>query len=279
MQLINGLFTLPFGIQSLSKAYQKTHYTLPFLVTDHPEHSINEKIKEDLQPFLEKVKIRNDLVFFENSLPRNFSAGAYGTNGFTKGIAAIQLAKNFYTIDQNVCNWVLKHELGHIKHNDEFTQFFVKGISEIATAVFGMYYCSFLSAIALTYIVGITSKTLFSRWMESRADDFAIKHSSNEELLGGRRFLLFHQKKHVDMRTSFRKRIQISSSGNLRSDIDHPSVISRIQKIEKELATRNIEINKDEEFKSVEDLENKFFMEQLGAFMRAKPLKPSYSPK
>ena len=57
-----------------------------------------------------------------------------------------------------------------------------------------MYNLFFLSAVLLLLLVGGLAHSLFSKWREVKADDFAIKNSSDEELKGGRRFFIFAQK-------------------------------------------------------------------------------------
>ena len=106
---------------------------------------------------------------------------------------------------------------------------------------------SFLSTLGLVFIVGLVSHSLFSQWREAKADDFAIENSSDEELKGGRRHLMALQETNIEKRNTFWKRIAISASGNNRLGISHPSLTSRIQKIENTLLARNAEINPETE--------------------------------
>jgi hypothetical protein len=96
-----------------------------------------------------------------------------------------------------------------------------------------------LPATLLTISVGITAQSLFSIWREGRADDFAIENSSNEELLGGRRFLMA---------------INYLENWRYKLDYLHPSITSRIQKIEKALERKNISIDDSQENQKIEEL-------------------------
>lgn len=194
-------------------------------------------IKEEIQPFLDRAKIREDLIVVER-LTREICA-AEGTNIFSKSDAAVYLAPGFYDADKEACHWVMKHEISHIKNNDTFIVPLVASICSTAAAVFGVRNMHWLSATLLTISVGITTHSLFSIWREGKADDFAIENSSNEELLGGRRFL-----------------IATESLQNWKYKLDylHPSIISRLQKVEKILGKKGILIDDAQENQKIEEL-------------------------
>ena len=160
---------------------------------------------------------------------------------FKNGDAVVTVAPGFYEADKDACSWIIKHELSHIKHNDHFTMLCVPCVCQLAAAIFGMCFLSFFPALGLAYAVGLVSLVLFARWREAKADDFAIENSSNEELKGGRRFFMAVQQTNIEVRNTFWRRFTISASGDMRLDTFHPSITSRIQKIERALSARNID--------------------------------------
>lgn len=255
MSLLSGLFTLPTG--SAFQAYKEANFEVPLekrtpwgskrIRKADPEYAQEvstlpgSHVKTAMQPFLDKSGIRKDLMFIE-AVNLGFCS-ASGTNIFTKGDAAVILAPGFYEADQDACRWVMKHEISHIKHNDLFTIQSVPCVCQLAASIFGMSSLSFFPALGLAYTVGMVSQSLFSQWREAKADDFAIENSSIEELKGGRRFLMAVQETNIKERNTFWKRVANSPSGNQRFDVFHPSITSRIQKIERALCALNAEID------------------------------------
>lgn len=235
--------------------------------------SVNH-VKEEIQPFLDKEKIRKDLIVIET--PNRGICSAKGTNLFRKGDALVMLAPGIHAEDKEACHFIIKHEISHIKNNDLFTIPLTASISSFAAAVFGTCTMPRLSASLLTAAVGIMALSLFSQWREGIADDFAIENSSDDELLGGRRILMAIQQMNLDARETFWKKIEFSSFGDafnilhpsLRSrikkidfssygdtfDILHPSLISRIKKIEKVLEKKEIVVDEEEEARKIENL-------------------------
>ena len=256
MSLISGLFTLPIGYAML--AYKQVRFEFPLMGSENgkdferiykSDSRYNEvlqslpgtHIKKKMQPFLDNVGIRKDIIFAET--PNLGFCSGVGTNMFKKYDAAVMIAPGFYEADKDACTWVMKHEISHIKNNDGFTMSCVPGVCQLAAAVFGMCSLSFLPALGVAFTVGIVSHSVFSQWREAKADDFAIENSTDEELKGGRRVLKGFQATNLEERKTFWKRIAISSSGENRLDIAHPSITSRIQKIERILRERGVELD------------------------------------
>ena len=254
MSLVSGIFTLPYSYVRL--AYQQT--SLKFSLEERSDLGSEtickgdsryaevlkklpgSHLKADMQPFLDKSGVRKDLIFFET--PNIGLCSAVGTNRFTKGAAIIRVAPGFCEADKEACSWSMKHEISHVKNDDLFLMYSVRCICQLAASFFGMSCLSFFPAIGLAWTVGIVSQALFIQRQEARADDFAIENSSNEELQGGRRFLIAAKEVTLQERNTFWKRIIISVEGNDRSDILHPSITSRIHKVEKALRARNINV-------------------------------------
>ncbi len=266
MSLISGLFTLPFGYAL--QAYKQTFFEFPLkrktffsserIYKDDPRYNETLQklpgfhIKKKLQPFLDHIEVRTNLIFAE-ALDLGFCS-AYGTNSFKKGDAAVIIAPEFYEADTEACTWVIKHEVSHIKNNDNFTIHCIPGICQLAASIFGMCFLSFSSALTVSYTVGFVSQVLFTRWREAKADDFAIENSSDEELKGGLRFFKALQQANLESRTTLWQRIVISESGDSHLDINHSSSTSRIQKIEKTLLRRNIQLSETIENHKIECL-------------------------
>lgn len=260
MSFINGLFALPI-IPAL-QAYRQAHYEWPVYRTNpftglekisksDPEYAwrlslcSSDRLKSEMKPFLDEVGVRADLIFAE-TVNLGFCS-ASGTNMFRSSDAVVQIAPYFYAADKDACSWVIKHEISHIKHNDAFTIHAVPCICQLAAAIFGMCFLPLSSAVMVACMVGLVSQVLFLQWREMKADDFAIKHSSNEELKGGRRFLMALREINIEQRDTFWGRIRMSASGENRLDIFHPSLTSRIQKIERALQARSSNIDVAEE--------------------------------
>jgi hypothetical protein len=266
MSCIIPFLSFPFGFAF--QAYKSASFELPLVKQSlffsqrvykgDPDYNTTLKrlpgnrVKEEIQPFLDKEKIRKDLIVVET--PNLGICAAEGTNLFKKGDAVVMLAPGFHNKDKEACHWVIKHEISHIKNNDPFTIPLIGAISSMAAAVFGTLTMSRLSATLLTAAVGLTAFSLFSQWREGKADDFAIKNSSDDELLGGRRFFMAFKEMNLHERKTFWKKIEITSYGNNTFDVLHPSLTSRIEKIEKLLEKKGIVINKEVEAREIENL-------------------------
>ena len=261
MSLISGLFTMPFV--AAFQAYKQAFFELPLTRPDFyssifggrvrtrvrkndPGYSdclnqVTHPVKGAMQQLLTEAGIRKDLMFIT---ARN--AGiccAAGTNMFTKGDAVVMIAPGLYEADKEACCWAVKHEICHIKHNDSFSMHCVPAICILAASIFGMCFLPFFSACTLSSVVSTVSYSIFSQWREAKADNFAIEHSSPEELKGGRRFLMALQRRNIEDRsTSIWRRIVFSASGESRFDFLHPSLTSRLQKIERALHDQHVEI-------------------------------------
>lgn len=234
---------------------------------DDPEYAAKLKaipghqIKEKMQAFLKSVNVREDVLFYET--PNIGICTARGTNSFTQGVAEIDITPRFYETDPEACRFSIKHEISHIKHNDMLTMPGVAAVCQCVASVFGLIYLAFVPAVALTYAVSLISSSLHSTWRETKADDFAIENSSDEELKGGRRVLMAMQKANLQMRQTFWTRLVCSDSGEMRLDIIHPSLTSRIQKIEKALEARGAAINAEEEQKKIDEKLVSFIMSMI----------------
>jgi hypothetical protein len=185
------------------------------------------QIKEEAQTFLEMQGIRKDLIICEKNNPG--ICQACGTNYFCESDAAVLIAPGLYAQDPGACHWLVKHEISHIKNNDNVTMPLIASICYTASAVLGTWVCPNLyTNLCFANSVGLICHALFCRLQEGRADDLATENSSPEELLGARRFFIAFQK---------------SKFGNhpfWKFDPYHPSISTRLKKIEKALKEKEI---------------------------------------
>jgi|JI9StandDraft_1071089.scaffolds.fasta_scaffold16296_1 hypothetical protein len=201
-------------------------------------------LKVVLQPLLARAGVRRDLIIAEHLNPGYCCA--QGTNFFTKGDAFISVMPGFSEVDREACTFIVKHEISHIKNNDCFTISLIPAIASVAA--FGVAFFTFSRnpATIVTLLTGFVTNALFSRYCESRADDFAIAVSSPEELRGARRFFISLQEVNKKSRKTAFDRVVVSPSGEERLDILHPSTRSRLAKVEKALKARDIVVGSEE---------------------------------
>lgn len=212
------------------------------------------QIFQNLQPFLEKIGIRKDLKIKE-TINYGF-AEAIGTNYFTCSDAIIHTAPKFHQVDPNASSFVLKHEISHLKHNDHVTSCLFALVPTLA-AIFLTSSKDESSAADIIAFVGACSLFACKYYQEMRADDFAIANSSIDELKGGKRFFKAMQQIYLESReTSHWKKFFISSTGENNLDVLHPSLASRIQKIDLSLKAKNAMINEKSEQEKIEKLKN-----------------------
>ena len=216
-------------------------------------------IKEELQPFFEELEVRNDLIVSE-SLKKGFGA-AYGNNFCIKGDAAIILKPNFRAIDKDACHWTVMHEASHIKNSDSFTRNSVPAVCTLAAAIFTTVTVPMPVVVSMlaTSAIGFVTRSALTQYRERKADDLANAKSTDDQLKGGRRILLSVQAFNVEKKTTTAwGRVMVSSSGENRLDIEHPSLKSRIQKVERALEQRNVFVDARDESVKIDRLK-KFF--------------------
>jgi hypothetical protein len=233
---------LPFDYLFLKKIsedemeYQKLIHMIP-----------GSKIKVQLTPFIDQLGM-GSIIIMEN--PNCQIASADGVDGLN---AIIKVMPQFYAIDKHACCWVMKHEIHHIKNNDCLTKPLCGAVCNFAAALFISLNDSLPFAIGAASLA-LISMSFFSRQTEERADEFAIKHSSDEELIGGRRFLLSLKQANIKKRDFF----NITSDGEGRWSFFHPTLKSRLKRVKKEIKLRGLSINHGAELEKIENLINLF---------------------
>ncbi len=229
-------------------AYQSATYK-----DSETEHSLSDTLLlTKLQPFLHQIGIRKDLKIKEQ-----LSIGlaeAFGTNFFKSGDAVIHTAPHLHEIDPQASSFLLKHEISHIKDNDHVQACAVALVPTLAAWVLTSSYDESLSA-DITATAGAVSLFICKYLQEAKADDFAIENSSIDELKGGRRIFKAMQQLYLEARQKKQwKKLLISPEGENLLDIRHPSLASRIKKIEHMLQTKNAIIHEDREQEKIEKL-------------------------
>lgn len=158
-------------------------------------------------------------------------------NGVLSGNTII-VNKNMYDKDIDATMFILRHEQSHYLNNEPVKIMIYPTLLSIGTFCLAKYMKK--PALLKSLSIYATSVLYMMNYYEKRADDFAIKTSTTEELFGGRRYMkaeydhLMKAKK-----SSLYYSLMITNKGRILYDV-HPSSYSRINKIEHELMKRNI---------------------------------------
>ncbi len=257
------MLAIPFLIPSfyITQAYLATRVKPPVETED-----VTLFTTDELLPFFRDAGIREDLFLIKKDTTR--FCEATGTNFFTRGKAIISINWNFHKVDPEACGWAAKHELYHIKNNSCFTLPLVSAICSLATAILVTFVLSIIPGLVATVSAAIIGKTLFSRYVEGKADDFAIANSSEEELQAGRRYIKATLAFNLELRQE-NKALPLfySSAGDSRWVFSQPSVTSRLKKIETALQVY-IGVDDDEELKKIKELKTFIRNSTLGMAKR-----------
>lgn len=170
--------------------------------------------------FFRNIGITEHLVLAEEDSLHGCCA--HGNN--LTGRASICMLPGLFEFDPDAYGFCLKHEAGHVIANDMITIPMGSFIASVASK----YFChkkklGFFSKTVFDTLVKFLCLAALSQWRESKADDFAIRHSTDRELIGGIRFF---------------QAIKKITEGHLNIDFLHPSLSSRIEKIRNELRKR-----------------------------------------
>lgn len=210
------------------------------------------RLATDLFPevFYKVEKLRKDIVIY--SVPNLPYAAAIGTNF---GHSAVLLINgDLASIDNEALRYICKHELSHVNTNDGLIASSLATVSS-AVSTFAIPYLQSLLptwatpiTYALPYIVGVNVYNAAMLIFENRADSFATRHATSEELLGIERFIRAHIEVNKSLAPTYPQ--LFSADGNTRllgGDITHGSLSDRLHEIRLECRKRNIEIPNDAE--------------------------------
>jgi len=206
------------------------------------------EIRNRVAPELSQVPLKSDSKV-------NIYTQAYGDFPEKRGNSAsawpekdtICVNEKFWKIDQDACAFAVKHEIGHLMDR-KWVNYHNKAFSLFVGAVTHHFFqfCikqRSMRAIPLAVIdVALISlvNICYKRTQEQRADTFAIKNSTNDELKGGMRCFKSGLEANLICKGAFPfwKSLILSNGEVLENLLSHPSSMSRIKRIEKELESR-----------------------------------------
>lgn len=217
------------------------------------ESSKRKSIEEKIKHLASKLGLKKEIAVIEI---KNLwgTAQALG-NSFLPCRAGIAIDPELFgDLTEGAQEFVLAHELSHIKSNDMCTMgvfaSIIGIITTIAISVLFPTLTTFSSSILGTpaVLIGITVSIVawvfFSRWREECADKLAFSICSSEGQRDVVSFFEYIQKEQLEFRNSpyvsflssiWRKTI-INSEGDERFDIVHPSLKTRISYLKTSLA-------------------------------------------
>lgn len=201
-------------------------------------------MNDNFKHFLLQAKVREDLVIATH--PNN-TYDAIGSNDYKNGLGLIRGNYACYIMDEHAHFFALKHEIGHIKHNDSVNRSIVKAVTSTGLVALGIVLVKqgvirpaetwtdvFLRGVLVSMVTSTirsVPSSIFTYYQECKADEFAIHNSSDDELKGGRRYFIAMQE-------------FVNESW---FDDDHPSLCRRVRWIENELGKRGVAMNDGEE--------------------------------
>lgn len=229
------------------------------------------KIENEMGSFFRKMQINNGLVLRDSDVGF-FALGLNIPFGLPP---TILVQKGMCEVDEHATKFLVKHETGHLYANDVvvncilqiassllvagLTKKLIKCTNKQLVTKFNIITNAKVKAIAIA--IGICGLMLvnyittyisnkYMLWREGRADDFAIKHSTLEEKLGGRRYFIALLNLNMHLLNKFPNTLRksVSSNGENLLDVVHPSLSSRAKKIEKNIANnKNIDWAREDE--------------------------------
>lgn len=199
----------------------------------------------------EKIGIKKHIEIKEVS---NFSAGAqaFGSNLLPVSPAIILDPELFVSISPSEQEFLIGHELSHIKYDDLLKMSVVSGllgvISTVALkvlfpslAIFSISLGSSPAAF-IGFVVSSVALIMYSRKSEEQADKTSFSLCSHRNKNGGAKLFKRVQKNAISVRneegcsfwSNLWHKIAITNEGNTRYDIMHPSLTSRIKYLERQ---------------------------------------------
>lgn len=205
--------------------------------------------KDAFPEVFEKVeKLRKDIIICRvSNLPY---AAALGTNF---GPAAVLLINEELSLtDSEALNYICKHELSHINTSDGF----IAASLAVTASAISTYAVPYLQsclpwwAASISYCVPIIISTnvynIAMAVFEDRADSFASRHATSEELVGVERFVRAQIEVNKTMQPKYPQLFSVDGNARLAfGDITHSPLVSRLEEIRLECQQRNIVIEED----------------------------------
>lgn len=212
-----------------------------------------KELEEKIKHLTDKMGIKKEIVLMEldGSLT---SAEAMGCC-LLPGKAGIGIYPGFIEISEGEQEFILAHELSHIKNNDMLSSPIFSGfVHVISTVAIGIlfpstivpfsswlgYMGSYSPAVASGCFISIVAMIVFNRWREERADIAGFAACSDQGKKGA--LSVFQKKcgKNLTLRNDLfapwymilLKSLLISPKGDDRLDLLHPLLSSRIKNLQ-----------------------------------------------
>jgi len=212
------ILPLATGTFSGAQATRNLLYSCPIAINENKRTDITN----ELSTYLNKLKITKITIYTDPDTP------IISSNGSNLNASSISVSEKLWKIDKDACHFLIKREISHINHNDTIGIHFLSSATQLtlgfASRHFQLTYRSTLPLLVTSFALPF----FCTRSSEIRTDDEAIQGATDDELKGGLRYF--------SVIAELDKDDGIAPPTNLPID-------QRIEKIRKELSTRNIEYN------------------------------------
>lgn len=113
-----------------------------------------------------------------------------GPSRFTRAATVMYVPPNLFNTDQDALRFLVIREIAHLKDNDLFFEHLLPAITSTAMGIFTVFGLRLSLPIAMlfTHQVAWLSYAILKHRHDNKAFAFAVKNSSESELLGARRF-------------------------------------------------------------------------------------------
>lgn len=205
----------------------------------------SSKYNERLRPLVDSGLVSDRVVAYESprlNIGHGTALGSRLVAEVKDQYVIVRFREGFYDKDSEAAGFILKHEVGHVEHDDLFYRTVGQEVVALPVALLAASKFSTISTVAAYGFFRLAFAISYSNWCEVRADDFAMELSSKEELQGGLRHftsMLERNRKAVDREDvpSWMKKF-VSPEGEFYLDILHPSLSSRVEKVKKAIEGR-----------------------------------------
>lgn len=250
--MFNIIYTTCLSLPPLMKLEDVYHSIFPN--SNWVDTSQAVKAKDTIPDIFEKINhLRDDILFYFHPT-KNATANAYGNqSGPTSFVVVDKELAN--TLDLATRNHTYKHEIAHIYYNDHFNNYFRATFAAAITA-YVLYQLQFIlpwwmSVLLLCLPYLIYKKTFpdlafqcileYNQSIcEKRADDFAIQHSTDDELQGGKRYYQAIEEAKQDILKA--SKILPSIHVDFDGFDPHLTNMERVQIIENEMYQRGMDV-------------------------------------
>lgn len=195
---------------------------------------------DEIKNLAHQAGIRKDLKFYlSEEEDADNSATAFGNNSFMASDLAILVDSNMDILNKTpqcnrkARNFVLKHEFAHLINNDNFHLTTAAAIASIASLALGLVYMKPMFTSLFVLISARTAEIVYSRFMERRADKYAMEHSSVEEIDSFAAALKESLKRNSTLHAQdFAGKVMYSFEGNSNTDWEHDPLTVRLKAAE-----------------------------------------------